>query len=95
MLVELVNSGITISQTISKGRQGYGSQFRLTVDPNLIGISCFPERWKRIVNAKAAHDVMQKSQNMSSHGKRNSSLSNLCDILDFNAEKNWNDYVGK
>ncbi len=95
MLVELVNSGIAVSQTISKGRQGYGSQFKLTVDPNLIGISCFPERWKGIVNAKAAHDAMQKSQSMSSHGKRNSSLSNLRNILDSNAEKNWNDYVRK
>ncbi len=37
-MVELVNSGIAVSQTISKDRQVYGSQFRLTVDPNLIGM---------------------------------------------------------
>ncbi|WP_428325978.1 Cdc6/Cdc18 family protein [Nitrosopumilus sp.] len=52
MLVELVNSGIAVSQTISKGRHGYGSQFKLTVDPDLIGNSCFPDWWPSVVESK-------------------------------------------
>jgi len=56
MLVELVNSGIAVSQTISKGRYGYGSQFKITADPALIGNSCFADWWETIVKAKISHE---------------------------------------
>lgn len=94
MLVELVNSGIAVSQTISKGRRGYGSQFKLTVDPEIIGVSCFLEWWTSIVKAKISHDSSQKSQNLLSFGKRNSGLSNWTKILNSQNKDHWDDYVG-
>ena len=94
MLVELVNSGIAISQTISKGRRGYGSQFKLTADPELIGNSCFAEWWQDIVKAKNLHESSKKSQNLWSLEKKSSSLSLLSGLLDSKKDDSWNDYVG-
>lgn len=94
MLVELVNSGIAISQTLSKGRRGYGSQFKLTADPELIGNSCFPEWWQDIVKRKNSHESSKPSQNLWSLGKKNSSLSLLSGLMDSKKDDNWDDYVG-
>lgn len=38
LLVELQNIGIAISQTASKGRHGYGTQYRLTISPEAVGM---------------------------------------------------------
>ena len=94
MLVELVNSGIAVSQTISKGRQGYGSQFKITIDPEIIGSSCFSDWWSGIVKAKISHESSQKSQNLLSFGKRKSGLSNWYKVLNSKNNDTWNDYVG-
>lgn len=92
MLIELVNSGIAISQTTSKGRHGYGSQFKLTVDPMLIGNSCFSDWWISLVKAKASHEADKKSQNiLSSLGKSNKKFSY---IFGDNSNDHWNEYVG-
>jgi len=94
MLVELVNSGIAISQTLSKGRHGYGSQFKLTVDPALIGNACFSDRWAEIVKAKTSHESSKKSQDLWSSGRRKSGLLNLYPSLNSQNNDNWNNYVG-
>jgi len=94
MLVELVNSGIAVSQTISKGRRGYGSQFKLTVDPEIIGISCFSDWWTSIVKAKISHKSSQQSQNFLSFGRQNSGLSRLTKMMNSKKKAHWNDYVG-
>jgi len=91
MLIELVNSGIAVSQTISKGRHGYGSQFKLTVDPMLIGNSCFSEWWMNLVRTKASHETRKKSQNiLSSLSKKNKKFSN---IFGDTSNDHWNYYV--
>jgi len=94
MLVELVNSGIAVSQTISKGRHGYGSQFKLTSDPELIGNACFSDWWSSLVKTKTSHDASKKSQNFLSFGKRKSGLSNLYKTMHSNNNDLWNDFVG-
>lgn len=84
MLVELVNSGIVISQTISKGRSGYGSQFKLTIEPTLIGNHCFPDLWSSVEKTKAirigmkkAKENMRRTKDIWSFGHRKSSLGIL------------------
>ncbi len=77
MLVELVNSGIAVSQTVSKGRHGYGSQFKLTVDPTLIGNSCFPDWWPSVEKSKAVKDDLKRTKDMWSFRGRKSRLGNL------------------
>lgn len=91
MLVELVNSGIAVSQTISKGRQGYGSQFKLAVDPELIGNSCFPDWWAGIAKAKQNHETSLKTQDFLSFRKRRSNFSKL---LATRQKDDWKNYVG-
>ena len=94
MLVELVNSGIAISQTISKGRHGYGSQFKITADPTLIGNSCFSDWWASIVKAKISHEARKKRQDLLSFGKLRSRLPHWSSLLNSKNNNNWDDYVG-
>ncbi len=37
--------GVITSHTSSKGRQSYGTQFKLVVPPEAIGKVCFPDWW--------------------------------------------------
>ena len=94
MLVELVNSGIATSQTMSKGRHGYGSQFKLTAEPALIGSSCFPEWWASIEKTKISHDATKRRQELFSFGRSDSRFSKLRKMLDSQNLDEWNDYVG-
>jgi len=94
MLVELVNSGIAVSQTISKGRHGYGSQFKLTVDPELIGNTCFSDLWSSLVKIKTSHESSQKSQDFLSFGKRKPGISNLYPTMNSTNNDTWNNFVG-
>ena len=64
-LIDFENSGLVISQTGSRGRRGYGSQFKLIVEPEIAGKACFPDEWKKTVKKKKAeqnlHDGMTKT----------------------------------
>ena len=77
MLVELVNSGIAVSKTESKGRYGYGSQFKIAADPDMIGHSCFPEWWSSVVKTKISQDALKETSDIWSFGGRRSRLGNL------------------
>lgn len=74
LLTELENTGLVVSQTLSKGRHGYGSQYRLAVSPEMVGRVCFPDWWKSVVESKELNDkveVLSKSlSSMSSFGSR-------------------------
>lgn len=94
MLVELVNSGVAVSQTVSKGRQGYGSQFKVTTDPEIIGTSCFSDWWPSLVKAKRSHESSQDSPNFLSLGKTDPFLSGWKKQMDSHNEDSWNDFVG-
>jgi len=52
LLVELKNSGLAVSQTGSRGRHGYGSQYKLLVAPEIIGRACSLKWWKNIEKKK-------------------------------------------
>ena len=41
LLTELENMGLVTSHTSSKGRQGYGTQYKLVVPPEVVGKACF------------------------------------------------------
>lgn len=57
LLGELVNAGLAVSATQSRGRHlGYGTRYRLTVSPELIGSTCFPDWWKGIAEMKRRHE---------------------------------------
>jgi len=87
MLVELVNSGIAVSKTESKGRHGYGSQFKLTVDPDLIGNSCFTDWWTSVIEfkqkTKTAIQASKQLKSLYSRRRRSSRFGNLYKNLGF------------
>ncbi len=49
LLKDLENTGLVISDTRSKGQQGYSSEFQLVVDPRIIGEIIDKEWWKKHV----------------------------------------------
>src|SRR5919112_1105375 len=56
LLTELENMGLVISHTSSKGRHGYGTQYKLVVPPEIIGKVCFPDWWSNLVKLQIQHD---------------------------------------
>jgi cell division control protein 6 len=56
LLNELENMGLVTSHTSSKGRKGYGTQYKLVVPPEAIGKVCFPDWWSELVQRKIQHD---------------------------------------
>jgi cell division control protein 6 len=96
LLTELENMGLVISHTSSKGRHGYGTQYKLVVPPEAVGKTCFPEWWNDLVQRKIQHDKSMSSIfNLSGH---NSSLfnnkSNLSNFINSMNEDSWNEFVG-
>jgi cell division control protein 6 len=53
---ELENAGLAVSRTGSKGRHGYGREYRLTVPPEIVGSKCLPDWWKILVEQKRKHE---------------------------------------
>jgi cell division control protein 6 len=48
-LGELENLGLAVSRAVSRGRHGYGRQYRLTVQPDIVG-GCFAGFWAELAN---------------------------------------------
>lgn len=60
LLIELENTGFVTSRTISKGRQGYGSEYRLKLSPELVGSVLDKEWWDSLVIKKVTSDVIER-----------------------------------
>lgn len=57
ILGELVDAGLAASATTSRGRSGgYGTRYRLTMSPELVGSACSAGWWKDLVEKKRRHD---------------------------------------
>jgi len=54
LLVEVENSGLVVSRTLSRGRQGYGTEYKLKLSPDLVGpyISSKNKWWESVVENK-------------------------------------------
>jgi archaeal cell division control protein 6 len=109
LLTDLGNMGLVISQTGSKGRYGYGSEYRLVVPPEGIGKVCFrPDWWESIVSMKKEHNEEIKFRNIYKApmipNRKSSKLpekfninSNGLDInstIDSMEDDDWNRFVG-
>jgi cell division control protein 6 len=97
----LENTGLTVSHTASKGRQGYGTQYKLTLSPEIVGNACFPDFWKKIEENKKRHelDLEQRKSLDGMFGSRSknsffSSTNGLVKSLRQDADNEWKDYVG-
>ena len=77
LLVELENSGMLISRAYSRGRGGYGKEYKLKIDPSLVGPSVDKGFYDSLVRRKASVDITEKLQKLykpSKFGGRFSSL---------------------
>jgi cell division control protein 6 len=97
LLTELENMGLVISHTISKGRHGYGTQYKLVVPPEAIGKVCFPDWWSTQVQRKKEHDMEEETASISTRRhfpnlfRKKSALRRY---VDRKREDRWKDFVG-
>ena len=62
LLIELDNAGLVVSRAYSRGRRGYGKEYKLKVDPNLVGPSVNKEFYDSLVQQKEKLDAMEEHQ---------------------------------
>jgi cell division control protein 6 len=98
LLTELENMGLVISHTSSKGRHGYGTQYKLVVPPEAIGKVCFPDWWNDLVQRKILHDnsassIINPKKYSALFDKKSGVSSFLNSIID-EEESSWNEFVG-
>ena len=97
LLTELENMGLVISHTSSKGRHGYGTQYKLVVPPEAIGKVCFPDWWNDLVQRKLQHNKRAASSSIFSSKNYRSTLFNnkngLSGVINSMNEDNWNEFV--
>ena len=76
LLVELENTGILVSRAYSRGRGGYGKEYKLRVDPGIVGPSVSEEFYDSQVKRRAEIDSLKEYQkSMKSLGRHN--LANM------------------
>ncbi|MHA7646489.1 Cdc6/Cdc18 family protein [Nitrosopumilus sp. S4] len=72
LLVELENTGILVSRAYSRGRGGYGKEYKLKVDPSLVGPSVNKEFYDSQVKRRAQVDEIKDLQSIfKSRGRKN------------------------
>lgn len=76
LLVELENTGILVSRAYSRGRGGYGKEYKLKVDPGIVGPFVSEEFYDSQVQRRAEIDSLKEYQkSMKSLGRSN--LANM------------------
>jgi len=71
LLVELENSGLVVSRAYSRGRNGYGKEYKLTVSPDLVGPTVDKEYFDSLVERKTQLDSAKEYQKrMKSLGRK-------------------------
>jgi archaeal cell division control protein 6 len=98
LLTELENMGLVITHTSSKGRHGYGTQYKLVVPPEAIGKVCFPDWWSGLVQRKAQHDnstsSIFNSKNFPTLFNKKSGAGSLLNSINDDEDISWNKFVG-
>lgn len=88
LLTEIENTGITVSQTASKGRYGYGTRYRLTMLPVILGYIVNKDAWKSVQENKIKREEYTKSPVYKHPG----SVRAIWDKSE--SDQNWKRYVG-
>ena len=78
LLIELDNSGLVVPRTYSKGRHGYGKEYKLMISPNLVGPVIGKDWFNGLIEQKVRTDEAQdllKNLKKSRFGRRRSRFS--------------------
>jgi cell division control protein 6 len=96
LLTELENMGLVTSHTSSKGRHGYGTQYKLVVPPDVIGKVCFPDWWSDLTQRKIQHDKSISSlfNSKNYHSTLFNNKKGLSGLINSMNEDSWNEFVG-
>lgn len=86
LLTELQNLGLVKSQTRSRGRYGYGTEFCLRFSPDMVGPLVSKEWWDGLVADKKQHDALMSYVNPLAHlnptiAKMNKNIKTTQDIV--------------
>jgi archaeal cell division control protein 6 len=102
LMTELANIGLVTSNTRSKGRHGYGTQYKLVVPPELVGKVASIAGWwdEMVVRKKIEHDSSERFRNLPSSknfptlfgGNSNNILGNQ---INQKRDEYWKDFVGQ
>lgn len=60
MLVELENSGLIKSRTVSRGRYGYGREYRLEMPLEIVGPATSKDWWNKILAEKQGKEEKER-----------------------------------
>ena len=77
LLVELENSGLLVSRAYSRGRNGYGKEYKLKVSPELVGPSIDKEWFDSILSIRASRDRVKRMEKLMKPSQRFGRYSNL------------------
>ena len=58
LLVELENTGLVVSRTLSRGRHGYGTEYKLKVSPYMIGPFVGKKWWESVDDTKEREEQL-------------------------------------
>jgi cell division control protein 6 len=96
LLTELENMGLVTSHTSSKGRHGYGTQYKLVVPPDVIGKVCFPDWWSGLIQRKIQHDksISSMFNSKNYHSTLFNNKKGLSGLINSMNEDSWNEFVG-
>ncbi len=89
LLTEIENTGIAVSQTASKGRYGYGTRYRLTMAPGILGSIVNKGAWIMVQEEKADHEKLVQSSLYKHPGSDPMAVLAKSEI-----DTNWKKYVG-
>ncbi len=78
LLVESANTGLILSRTMSHGRHGYGTEYKLKLSPEMVGPFVGKEWWNDVMKNKADKDRMDKLlKSMNPRSRRHALFKNL------------------
>jgi cell division control protein 6 len=60
LLVELENTGLVTSRTLSRGRHGYGTEYKLKLSPDMVGPVIGKEWWENLIKMKENKEKMKE-----------------------------------
>ena len=60
LLIELENTGLVTARTLSRGRYGYGTEYKLKLSPEMVGPVIEKEWWENQIKIKENNDKMKE-----------------------------------
>lgn len=99
LLREVVNMGLAVSRTGSKGRYGYGTEYKLTVPPHMVGYKYDFDWWVELQKEKEEHELdlrkrrYEKFRNRGIDSSFNYQQAEKL-LQDEGAKEAWDNFVG-